>query len=359
MGVTLNSNKSKIRQAHMERINNGYNVLYAARGIGTHQTPVTPIILSKVYWSIAMSKMLYGIQVTPLSEKATSEFETAHRKMCKIVQQLPQNVPNPAPLATIGWHSIESHVAILKLTFMWTTLCLPVGNIYKTFLVNVLFDLVGRKQPCVLGDSPIKDMYVLCIKYKIDNLLIQNLKAGYFGSKNQRKKLIKEIVIQNEYEKWRVSCMLYGQLSMYSKTTTRITIHPWWVIANKIPKLTKEISAAISILMGCQPKGIQRNLANGVCKICDAYKSDSATHVLFECSSLKRVRDMKWQHAINSMPDRMSSHVESLSKSKLTELIASCYHESYVFEWLPLYIATASFIYSMYSERARCYDALG
>ena len=76
------------------------------------------MVLSQIYWSVGVTRMLYGLDVKPVSDAGLQELESAHREHAKIIQGLPNNVPNPAPLATLGWMSISSYVAIMKLRFL-------------------------------------------------------------------------------------------------------------------------------------------------------------------------------------------------------------------------------------------------
>ena len=59
--------------------------------------------------------MLYGLEIVPIKEKHISELERAHRKFAKIIQGLSNNVPNAAPLATLGWVTISSSVAMQEI----------------------------------------------------------------------------------------------------------------------------------------------------------------------------------------------------------------------------------------------------
>jgi hypothetical protein len=354
MGVVLTNNKDALMRTYKERVAAGSSALFAARGLGSQNISVPPIILSKIYWSMAVSKMLYGLQVTPINEQGLLEIENAHRKFSKIVQNLPQNVPTPAPLATIGWRTIDTNVAIMKMTFLWSTLCLPVGNFYRRLLIHILDNI--SKSECKLGVSPIQDMYALSKKYKMDKILRDCLLSRSFGSSNHRKKQIKDVVLKAEHEKWRATCMLYGQLSTYTRTTARIDIHPWWILVKTIPQLMTETSATMAVLMGSQPKGMQRNFIRNRCGLCDSLLGENTAHILFECESLSRTRNQYWPTVVQCMPVNLAAHVSTLSHQQKTDLLISCYNGGFIFEWTSMYIATVKFIYALYKDRANKYD---
>ena len=78
----------------------------AARGLGSDQVPVPPTVLNKIYWSVGIPSLIYGYDVMPLEDCDILELEAAHRRNAKIVQGVQMNIPNPAPLAPLGWLSI-------------------------------------------------------------------------------------------------------------------------------------------------------------------------------------------------------------------------------------------------------------
>ena len=60
-----------------------------ARGIGSKRVPMNPAVMSKVYWSVSIPRMLYGIEVVPLSDKDINDLEKAHRQNGKIIMNVP------------------------------------------------------------------------------------------------------------------------------------------------------------------------------------------------------------------------------------------------------------------------------
>ena len=118
MGVKLTNKRLVKRRILHERIGKGRNSLLAARGIGRHRTPVPPTILSKLYWSIAIPHMTYGLEVVPMDDSHTEELSQAHRVHASIEQQLPENAHKPTVLTTIGWMSMPAYIAYGKLLFL-------------------------------------------------------------------------------------------------------------------------------------------------------------------------------------------------------------------------------------------------
>ena len=63
MGVELCENNNLQKDAYARRIGVCRKSLLAFRGIGTYHVPVTPSVLSNVYNSVCLTRMLYGIEV--------------------------------------------------------------------------------------------------------------------------------------------------------------------------------------------------------------------------------------------------------------------------------------------------------
>ena len=77
MGVTLCTDSRLQREKCSEKIGAGKAALSAARGLGSHNVPVTPCALSKLYWSVSVPKMRYGYEVTPVSNTNLSAYAAA------------------------------------------------------------------------------------------------------------------------------------------------------------------------------------------------------------------------------------------------------------------------------------------
>ena len=101
MGIKLYNDKSLEKEICAERIGTARSILYCARGLGTNQVPVDSISLSKIYWAIGIPKMTYGLDVCPVTTQSLNDIELAHRHHARIIQEIPNNTPKPAVLATL------------------------------------------------------------------------------------------------------------------------------------------------------------------------------------------------------------------------------------------------------------------
>ena len=175
MGVTLCNNKQEKNTACEKRIGKARASLLAARGLGSYNVPVPPTVLSKIYWSVSIPKMVYGLDITDYGQSNIIQLDNAHRMNSKIVQGIPSNIATPAPLATLGWMSLTSYIDLIRIMFMIRTLCLPKENTYRTIMESRIFTI--SSETCTeKNKSPISIMYESAKKYGLDQSIIRNLK---------------------------------------------------------------------------------------------------------------------------------------------------------------------------------------
>ena len=71
---------------------------------------MTPITNKKVYWSICVPKLFYGLEVVNLDVKQFALLELFHSSMAKQEQGLPEHSSNTGSLAT---YRKEGHCSTL------------------------------------------------------------------------------------------------------------------------------------------------------------------------------------------------------------------------------------------------------
>ena len=197
MGLVLSSERKQSQKIYADRIAVGRNPLFAARGLGSHNVPVTPKVLGKLCWSVSIPQMAYGLEAPPISARELDELEEARRQHAKIVQGLSLSSLNPVVLATIGWLSLSAHISKIKLVFLWGFLCLP-GNVYKNVVLTILNKCFQCKNDVDIGTGPMQDMYKAVCKYNMKDELINCIKMGIMEIFQKEKGLIKRIVWEHE-----------------------------------------------------------------------------------------------------------------------------------------------------------------
>ena len=356
MGIDLTTNKHIMKENVLRRVSRGKNVVYAARGLGSHMLSVPPKALSKIYWSVAVPKITYGLDVTPITAHDLDELDKNHRMNAKCIQSLPQNTPNAASLACLGWTTLRSYVALLKLNFMFRVLSLPANNIYRNVMEFMLRRYIGGVLP-ESSSSPTASMLKVAVEYGIREKLMNGLVTSDYGNVNENKKFIKRIVKEKEFACWRSTCLLYDSLKLYMSITSTISMNAWWYFANYFPQFTKKVSAVIAVMCGAQPRGM--HCAMNICALCASRQPDGPEHVLFMCEALSLLRTMLINDIVSKMPSAMQgSYSRMMPIEKVVFLISGFNCGYYTKEWAHMYRATACFVYHMYKQRHKMYTEL-
>ena len=99
--------------------------------IGSNMYPLPPIVSSKLYWSVGISQMLYGLEFLHLPRNALDILEQARLSIGRSIQGLPRTSPNVAVLPRLGWLCIRSWLSYKRLVVMWTLLMADMNCLYK------------------------------------------------------------------------------------------------------------------------------------------------------------------------------------------------------------------------------------
>ena len=366
LGVDLASKNNVLNEIYNRKIGEAQKIFYTARGLGSHYNPVPTNVLSKLYWSVVIPKMTYGLEVRAISDTRVMEFENVHRKLAKAAQHLPINTPSPAPLATLGWTSLESYLDMKKILFLWKIFQFPVSNIYRRIVTKMLQNnlIMGSLWNSELRDSPVNDMFKAVCKHGMENLIRKYVIRGELDKlgTNMNKNMVKQIIWEHESNRWKATCLMYPELRVYNDNIKKIEMHPWWKFCRANPGMTRRAGYCLAVFMGVQPLGMQRNLeaANKMCSLCKRCATENANHVLFECTSLITCRTAEWSKVLSSMPYAMAQW--TLENEQQTEniigMLLSGLGGSYVSEWNPIYKAILNFVWNLYDNRQRMYDIL-
>ena len=357
LGIILHNKKVPSSKIIDTRIGEGRTSLLAARGMGSKRIPVNPVVLSRVYWSVSVPRMLFGIEVIPLSDSDCQELEKAHRQNAKIIMNVPQSVPNPSVYSTLGWLSMESYIDQMKILFLWKVSVILRNTIYFRVLRFVLSEIVVGRYSSPL--SPICDIAGRFVKHKmyhelVDCVLSADCDRSYLADKLNIKKYIFDL----EVERWRASCLLYSSLRIFIKATNNIQMNCWWYFAKSMPAESKKASSVVSVLMGNQPHAYQQNLSREHCALCDEQTYDDNIHVLFDCSALESIRSRLFDKLLDSMPQALAADFRGMCKEEKAILMLSGYGHRYIQEWNNIYVNTANLVDSLYKLRSNNYDAL-
>ena len=359
MGITLVTETGMSKNVTCARVGSGRNMLFASRGLGSTSVPMAPNVLSRLYWSICIPKMTYGLDVTPITDSGIETLENAHRYHANIIQNVPQCTPRPAPLATLGWISIQAYIAYIKIMFLFRVLCLDRDSIYRRVMTACLQNMTSVGTTKEKMKSPAGCMFKFIKLYGLDNMMSNYIINGNWKDVNRIKRYVKSVIWKKESQRWKATCLMYKDLWIYNDNMPNISMHPWWTFVKECPYACRRVASVMSLLQGCQPRGIMRNMQGRCCRICEDASLDGPVHILFECRALHPTSMIKWDEILRAMPTQMARDIElKSSREKTAFIISGLRSNAYITEWRQVYLSVASMIHHIYKARAALYDNL-
>ena len=344
LGVSLATNKADEHQYINNRVTKCKSMVYATISLGSKKCPLSPSVASRLYRSACLPKLLYGCDIMDADENIVKTMDTFHSNASKIFQGLPTNACSTASIGTIGWSHIQSSIDIMKLTFLWRLLLLPMGSIYKILALRIIFMLIDTTQVNV-SCSPIALMLRTCMKYNLLKLVVESITCANYMTMNAWKKKVRGLVQKKGMLCWRIECLLYRSLDLYDHDS-RISMSIWWQYSKQNPKDIKRCMLMLKLLLNCYRLGADR------CKYCNDHNMSSLPHILFECKSVSGIRNellCKIALQNNNLIESMAK-MDTYSKCKL--LLNGFYCE-YISEWNSIYTETLAFVTLVYQQYYR------
>ena len=168
MGIPLSDSPTVMTKLIQGRVDKGQKAFFSVQGLGNTRLPVTPVILSKLYWTVCVPKMMYGLEVSQVKDSDMNKLEQAHGRMAKHIQGLPKQTANCVCIVPLGWLSIEAYLDKMKLLFLWRLLLLSMKSIYKQVAIARICEHINSDYSDV---SPIGDMVNIFRKYELMDIL--------------------------------------------------------------------------------------------------------------------------------------------------------------------------------------------
>jgi hypothetical protein len=341
LGVGLCVNQRAETEYMKSRVSSCRSVLYAIKGIGSNRVPVTPVTASKLYWSVCIPKLTYGFEVMNVKASSLETVETFHYHAAKTIQGLPAQAVNIGSLATLGWQSIDVHIDYLRLMFLWRLLLLPMSSMYKVILLRRLFHFIQNYMHNDKACGPTWNMLNTCIKYGLQQFVINAIEAGEFCNMSHWKRMVR-ILFEDHYDKrWTVTHALYKSLANLSGEQLHI-MSPWWHHAHVNPAVLHQSRVIIQLLLNKD-----RHL-HGVCQCCKAYLPRSTEHALFECDATLEIRKSLWSKFKSSSPTNMVIGMNVMSTKERCNFILNGLNCIYVPEWKSVYDSLSEYVYKVY-----------
>ena len=233
LGVCIATTKEEELKYMQKRIRGCKSIVHTMKSIGSHKVPLSPNIASKIYCSVVIPKLVYGMEAMNSNEDVIDELESFHRDNAKMLQGLPKQSANPSGLVTMGWNSIQSITEVVRLQFLWRVLMLPMNNIYKIAMLRRLYQVVTQCNSVTIH-SPTSVIVNICSKYGLLDTVFEAIESGQYMSKSVWNKHIKAIIYSRDHKCQMITCKLYRSMHRVN-FGSRLEMSSWWKFCTKYP----------------------------------------------------------------------------------------------------------------------------
>ena len=257
-----------------------------------YKSTLSPLSMSKLYWTIVIPRLLYGAEIRIFDAKEIIEYEKFHVSMAKEIQGLSQNSPNPAALLMLGWRDIASTVEYIKLCFIQRVVSLDASCIYRSVFIRRFFYILytGFRQ-C---SGPVSVIVMLCVKYCILEEVLSVIRDGLIPEKRKWKNFVANAVNDRNHSKIRFKIKLYTKLHIFRSVVLTCKAVCWWDIAKELPYLKHVCIVMVKLLCGTSVLASYKNVTvpklERVCKCCGQGVVEDLHHFVFSCPSFEEYR---------------------------------------------------------------------
>ena len=174
----------------------------AMMGIGSINAPLTPKAADKLYWTVCVPKLLYGLHLMDIKHDSYNQLESYHAETAKMIQGLPEQSSNDGAIFTMGWPSIRGYMDSVKLIYFMQILLLPVTSMYKLTLIQRFCDHVLNDNQEHYG--PCWEFIKACRKYKWCNIVEKYLVGEATLQIKEWKQRSTDIMWKREQTRWAI-----------------------------------------------------------------------------------------------------------------------------------------------------------
>ena len=357
VGVPVCSSRMAEKKAIAERMSASKQMYNTIQALSPPPVLLNPAILSKLYWSLCVPKMTYGMEVWPICRQNTIAMEKSHNQVAKCIQGLPEQTSDPACHATLGWGTIEAHVDAVSLMFLWQLLSLPVYCVYNQIVINRVTDFRFSRRIVNPGfPSPVGNLYQIAAKYGLTELVHNMLDTGHIPARNKWRSIVNQAVKDLQAARWQMSCLMYN----YKKLTNFMVLVPetflcqWWVVCKSRPDLTRKCKVVIAIItgehnLGCGKGRFSNN--SKLCQLCDSYVEETIAHFLLECKGVQACRATLLSQVWDVMPPVMVESVACMTCKRQSEFLLGEMGRVRVPEWCAIHQAIIVLVHDLYKAR--------
>ncbi len=293
VGVNLFTRGTKSICDIKSLINSCKRAFYGTICQSMHKSSMSPLSLSKIYWSVCIAKLLSNAEVNCYSSKELTEFENFHMQMAKDMQLLPCCTPNVSVLANLGWRSIGDYIDYVRIMFIHRIFSLETQVEHRSFVLRRIVYILANGTYSSL--SPLALALEALMKYNLLHFVLEWLDTGISVSKASWKHIVCKEFNNHVHRKWRFQLTLFPKLKIYRIVNTEFKVSCWWILAKKYPFLKKPCCTMIKLLCGSNILAVNINVSvprsQRHCLICNTGDTEDLFHFMSNCVEYVYIRD--------------------------------------------------------------------
>lgn len=351
LGTWLSSDSKDIDFIE-NRISAARRISYAFMGLGSHKYPVDPLSSSKIYKSVSEKKMLYGLEVSGISNSARNRLEDTQWSIGKCIQYIGSKVPNPAVIKTLGWLSTDSMIKEGQMRFIRGLLELDSDNVYKK--VAVMRILQYNMSP-YKSIGPIASMLNTAKELELVHVINGWLETPVMA-KDSWKSIVYNKLYALEEARWKCTCIMYGHLDAYQLMLGEKGLWCWWKYARRNVEDSKKCGTLLKLAIGlrCHEQDASRNM----CYVCGVSVTCKGAHILYECEVLNERRHECEQTLSEILPPALFNDMYDMNAYDRFVFLISGMNDCLIQEWVDVCKALLDYACKLVAEYINILDDL-
>jgi len=354
LGVPLAVDALRLAECIEARVSKGRRSFYASLALGSKYQPVPPLTLSKLYWSVTIPQMMYGLELVDLSDSAEQTLEAMHRSIARVIQGLPTQTAVPATLAPLRWWSLHAFLSYKRIILMIQILLMSCSSLSKELIIRSMCN--NRRH---LASGPITLMVNALSEYGLLGTMREAILSGSYGTICSWKSMARDRIWYLEWSRWHAHILLYKTMDIV-KHCMREHVWPWWSHSFYRPADTRACRVMARLMSGehCLASSVGRRRAKQVsyntrlCALCVLYEIEDVAHMLFRCPFYLESLDLLWKELGRVGPNVLVRDMQSMPAHELTYFWFSGFRCKYCLEWVDMYSIICKYIHSVYDKRS-------
>ena len=359
VGTLLTDSKWDVIKYMKQRIDACKKPAFAITSIGSSVAPMTPISASKLYWSICVPKITYGLHLMQMPDESISHMESFHATMAKTYQGLPDQACSIGAVAGVGWLSLKSYVDMNILKYFMRIIRLPTSNVYKKLFIirycHHMYNDSGKHH------GPVSAFLTVCREHDLLGDVKQAVEECAIPSGNAWKSKVSKLIWHSDNRHWNIVNKLYKSLVIVNKILPCIKMLGWWQYVQTRPMDTRRCRVAIRLLYDCH--GLKscrfkyKNASDPYCEKCGNMAVEDPEHIMWYCDANIEIRQAMWDSIQVVSPPALYESMVNMDICDRTVFFLSGMMNTFTHEWSETLHTMLEFIERLYHSHCAAHSS--